>query len=67
MGLEFHKPRGRPAQQMTPRRQAVLDCIATYRDRGYLVSLSRIARDCGLTDYRNARRITNDLKNMGAI
>lgn len=52
---------------MTPRRKAVLDCIASYRERGFNVSLSRIARDCGLTHYRNARRIVDDLKGMGAL
>lgn len=59
--------RGRPAGRMTPRRKAVLDCIASYRERGFNVSLSRIARDCGLTHYRNARRIVDDLKGMGAL
>jgi AcrR family transcriptional regulator len=59
--------RGRPAGRMTPRRKAVLACIETYRERGFHVSLSRIARDCGLSHYRNARRIVDDLKGMGAL
>lgn len=59
--------RGRPAGRMTPRRKAVLDCISAYQERGFHVSLSRIARDCGLTDYRNARRVVVDLRNMGAL
>lgn len=59
--------RGRPSGRMTPRRQAVLDCISGYRARGFHVSLSRIARDCGLHDYRDARRIVGDLKEMGVV
>lgn len=52
---------------MTPLRHSVLTCISTHRDRGNLVSLSRIARECGLTDYRNARRVVDDLRDMGII
>lgn len=59
--------KGRPKGQMTPRRSQVLDCIEHYRTRGVYVSLSRIARECGLTDYRNARRIVTDLQQIGAI
>jgi hypothetical protein len=59
--------RGRPAGRMTVRRKAVLDCISGYEDRGFHVSLSRIARDCGLCDYREARRIVGDLRTMGAV
>lgn len=58
---------GRPRHQMTERREQVLDCIARYRTRGVLPSLSRIARECGLYDYREARRIVGDLKEMGAV
>lgn len=64
---ETNMNRGRPAGRMTPRRKAVLDCIATYRARGFHVSLSRIARDCGLYDYREARRITSDLRDLGRL
>jgi hypothetical protein len=52
---------------MTPRRKAVLDCISAYRDRGFHVSLSRIARETGLHDYRDARRIVGDLRRLGAV
>lgn len=59
--------RGRPRLAMTDRRQQVLDCIAGYTSRGFNVSLSRIARDCALHDYRSARRIVNDLRSMGEM
>lgn len=59
--------KGRPKGQMTPRRSQVLDCIEHYRARGVFVSLSRIARECELFDYRDARRIVTDLRQMGAI
>jgi len=59
--------RGRPAGRMTPRRKAVLDCIATYRARGFHVSLSRIARETGLHSNSDVRRIVGDLKGMGAL
>jgi len=58
---------GRPAGQMTPRRKQVLECIGRYRDRGVYLSLSRIARECGMSHYRNARRVVNDLKEIGAL
>lgn len=59
--------KGRPRGEMTPKRTQVRDCIQHYRSRGVYVSLSRIARECGLTDYRNARRIVTDLQQIGAI
>lgn len=59
--------RGRPKLAMTERRRQVLACVQAYRNRDLLVSLSRIARDCGLHDYRDARRIVGDLRNMGAL
>lgn len=59
--------RGRPPGRMTPRRKAVLNCISAYRERGFHVSLSRIARETGLHSNSDARRIVCDLKTMGAI
>jgi hypothetical protein len=55
--------RGRPPAK----REAVRACIAEHHARGHLVSLSRIARECGLYDYRDARRIVDDLKSLGAV
>ncbi|MFA6031828.1 MAG: hypothetical protein WC889_02875 [Myxococcota bacterium] len=52
---------------MTQRRQQVL---AAYVDRvanGERVSLAELARRCGLYDYREARRVVADLRQLGAI
>jgi len=59
--------RGRPAGLMTHRRQQVLEEIADAVAHGESITLARLARRCGLYDYRNARRIMRDLKEMGAI
>jgi hypothetical protein len=59
--------RGRPAGRMTPRRLRVLETLVDAAQRGEHISLAKIARKCGLTDYRNARRIREDLRRMGAI
>lgn len=59
--------RGRPSGRMTQRRQQVL---AAYVDRvanGERVSLAELARRCGLYDYREARRVVADLRQLGAI
>ena len=59
--------RGRPAGQMTHRRQQVLAEIADAVAQGERVTLASLARRCGLHDYRNARRIMSDLKRIGAV
>lgn len=59
--------RGRPPQQMTHRRRQVLAEIADAVASGEPVTLARLARRCGLYDYREARRVMNDLKKMGEI
>jgi DNA-binding IclR family transcriptional regulator len=59
--------RGRPKMQMTQRRCQVLGCVTAYRERGALVSLSRIARECGLHSNSDVRRIVDDLKMMGVL
>jgi len=59
--------RGRPSGRMTPRRQRVLETLIDAAANGEHISLAKIARRCGLTDYRNARRIRADLQRMGAI
>lgn len=59
--------RGRPSGRMTPRRQRVLEALIDAAASGEHISLAKIARRCGLTDYRNARRIRDDLRRMGAI
>lgn len=56
--------RGRPAHQMTHRRQQVLAAIGDAIANGERVNLSHLARRVGLYDYRDARRILADLKAM---
>jgi hypothetical protein len=57
--------KGRPAFAMTHRRQQVLEEITSAAMRGERISLARLARSCGLYDYREARRIVADLRRMG--
>jgi len=59
--------RGRPAGLMTHRRRQVLEQITAAVSSGERVTLARLARGCGLHDYRDARRVMTDLKKMGAI
>ena len=61
------KTRGRPAHQMTHRRQQVLQVLADQAVEGRRVSWAEIARRCGLYDYRDARRIARDLNQMGTV
>lgn len=56
--------RGRPAGQMTHRRQQVLERYITMAKTGERISLSRMARECGLHSYRDARRTLNDLRKL---
>ena len=57
--------RGRKPLQMTHRRRQVLDEIRKAHAEGEKVSLARLARRCGLYDYRSAKRILADLRKMG--
>lgn len=59
--------RGRPTGQMTHRRKQILERITQEAAEGKRISLARLARECGLTDYRNARRIVRDLNRMAAL
>jgi hypothetical protein len=52
---------------MTHRRQQVLGEFADMAAQGQRISLASLARRCGLYDYRHARRIVNDLREMGAL
>lgn len=58
--------RGRPLGQMTHRRRQVLDEMTRAANRGERITLAALARRCGLYDYRHARRILNDLREIGA-
>jgi len=59
--------RGRPRGQMTTRRRQLLAAHQMLAAEGQPVSISRLARECGLYDYRDARRIVADLRRMGRI
>lgn len=59
--------RGRPAYTMTTRRLQVLEHLSLLSASGEEVTLARLARRCGLYDYRAARRVLNDLREMNAI
>ena len=50
---------------MTHRRRQVLEAITETAKAGEQVSLARLARRCGLYDYREARRILADLRKLG--
>ena len=52
---------------MTYRRQQVLEEYIGAAQEGEAISLARLARRCGLYDYREARRIISDLRKFGAI
>lgn len=60
-------PRGRPAGVMTQRRRQLLEAHRRLAAEGGRVSICRLARECGLYDYRDARRIIADLRRMGAL
>lgn len=57
--------RGRPAGQMTRNRQRVLAEMIEAAAQGEVPTLARLARRCGLYDYREARRIVADLRKLG--
>lgn len=57
--------RGRPAGQMTHRRQQVLAEIERAERQGERHTYASIARRCGLCDYREAMRIARDLRRYG--
>jgi hypothetical protein len=59
--------RGRPAGQMTHRRRQVLEALTQAACEGERITLARLARRCGLYDYRHARRVVGDLRRIGAL
>jgi len=52
---------------MTRRRQKVLERYIDASTNGERISLARMARECGLNSYRDARRTLRDLERLGAI
>jgi hypothetical protein len=59
--------RGRPTGQMTFRRRQVLEKYNDMVFAGESVSISRLSRECGFFDYRNAKRVLRDLQSMGKV
>lgn len=59
--------RGRPALTMTKRRQQILREYENLAFHRQPVSYAELARRCGLFDYREARRIVNDLRKMHVL
>ena len=59
--------RGRPAGQMTQRRQQVLAAYSEAMKRGEPIRLARLARECGLHDRQKLNRVLRDLRGMGAL
>lgn len=52
----------------TRRRQQVLETYVEAAQNGEPApSLASIARRCGLYDFRDARRVRNDLRRMGRL
>jgi len=52
---------------MTYRRRQVRDFCTRAVMRGETITFARVARECGLYDYRHARRIVGDLRAMGQL
>lgn len=50
---------------MTTRRRQVLGALVEAAVKGEPINLARLARRCGLCDYREARRIVADLRKLG--
>lgn len=59
--------RGRPKLVMTHRRRQVLEELSDRAAIGERVTMAELARRCGLYDYRDARRIIRDLRQMGSV
>lgn len=47
---------------MTRQRRRVLAELTEAQEKGERISLRRLARQCGLYDFRDARRIVRDLR-----
>lgn len=61
------KQRGRPKLTMTKRRQQILREYENMAFHRQPVTYAEVARRCGLFDYREARRIMNDLRKMHVL
>jgi hypothetical protein len=59
--------RGRPPGRMTLRRRQAFEAITEAAANGERLSLARLAREIGVYSYRDARRIIDDLRKLGAV
>lgn len=59
--------KGRKPGVMTARRKQVLEAMTEAAASGERIGVMRLARKCGLYDYRDARRIVRDLRRMGVV
>lgn len=59
--------RGRPPGLMTHNRRRVLEELSQAIARGERVSLSALARRCGLYSLNEARRTLRDLQRYGMV
>lgn len=59
--------RGRPPGLLTDRRKQMLGAIIATVADGKPINFAHLANDCGLYDYREARRIVKDLKKLGHL
>ena len=64
---EMAKKQGRPKGRITFLRAMAIHHHKITTGSGEEPSLAAVARFCGLHDYREARRVLNDLKEMGLI
>lgn len=65
--VQQKRRRGRPAGRMTQRRWQVLEAYYATVASDQPLSWATIARECGLYDYREARRIVKDLQRLKKI
>lgn len=61
------KRRGRPPGLLTDRRKQMLSAIINGAAEGKPINFTRLANQCGLYDYRHARRIVKDLRRMALV
>lgn len=59
--------RGRPAGLMTHNRRRVLEEVSEALARGERITLSALARKCGLYSRNEARRTLRDLRRFGMV
>lgn len=59
--------RGRPANQMTQRRQQVLAELLQNAENEHRLPKREIMRRCGLCDYSSLLRIERDLRRLGLL